>query len=407
MTFATFLLVTMLGASPGFADKPSRPAARDSLNRFASDDWIGKVRGCPNVRFPDPNQLREIPSQVRMIITLESSDTLAFEFLDHIPYLLGTQAFTASLEDDYSFSVAIPYRLRINGEEQEGAQILIRGRFRHRKGRERLRLTAESSFPQTSTSPGIPICLTFDLALDDSLGTKENERSDSQASSPQGRNRDSEAEAVIDSIVENLRAKPILCPRESGLLESLFIRLCAELHPSFGEEETHVLRVVDGVLDFHAPVEGVDQTWLHDGSSYARTHPVGAVDLTIQFDVRRHEIAASYRPRDPSCPQLESVPGLADLEEVTPPSIIPDSHVGPRYPRGPRIGKDPGTVVLETVIRRDGSIGEICVLSADPSGLGFEEAAIEAVKQWRYVPAKRDGEPIAVRFVVRVDFAMD
>jgi TonB family protein len=41
-----------------------------------------------------------------------------------------------------------------------------------------------------------------------------------------------------------------------------------------------------------------------------------------------------------------------------------------------------GTVVLDAVIHRDGSVGEIKVLRS--SGPAFEESAIKAVGQWRY-----------------------
>jgi TonB family protein len=48
-----------------------------------------------------------------------------------------------------------------------------------------------------------------------------------------------------------------------------------------------------------------------------------------------------------------------------------------------------GMVVLDAVIHRDGTVGDIKVLKS--SGPFFERSAIEAVKQWRYAPIPYEG----------------
>ena len=37
---------------------------------------------------------------------------------------------------------------------------------------------------------------------------------------------------------------------------------------------------------------------------------------------------------------------------------------------------------------------------------GFEEAAVEAIRQWRYRPATRNGQPVSVYFTVLVEFKL-
>ena len=37
---------------------------------------------------------------------------------------------------------------------------------------------------------------------------------------------------------------------------------------------------------------------------------------------------------------------------------------------------------------------------------GFEEAATSAVKQWRYEPATKDGEPVSILFTVKVEWSI-
>lgn len=49
----------------------------------------------------------------------------------------------------------------------------------------------------------------------------------------------------------------------------------------------------------------------------------------------------------------------------------------------------PGTVVLDAIIRRDGTIGEIKILQS--TNAAFAQAAAEAVKRWRYTPLPYEG----------------
>jgi protein TonB len=64
-------------------------------------------------------------------------------------------------------------------------------------------------------------------------------------------------------------------------------------------------------------------------------------------------------------------------------------RVTPTYPRLMEQVRMPGTVVLEAIIHRDGSIGDITLKSATNDA--FAQAAREAVKQWRYTPIPYEG----------------
>lgn len=74
----------------------------------------------------------------------------------------------------------------------------------------------------------------------------------------------------------------------------------------------------------------------------------------------------------------------------------------PDYPAEARAAGVGGTVVLETQIREDGSLGDIRVVR--PLGYGLDEAAIAAVKQWKFKPGKKDGKPVSVIYAVTVNF---
>jgi protein TonB len=96
---------------------------------------------------------------------------------------------------------------------------------------------------------------------------------------------------------------------------------------------------------------------------------------------------------------------MAGFAGVTVPTLKPDSKVEPHYPvRAKQEGVE-GSVTLSLVIEPDGSVGEIEVLSCEPEGQGFEEAAIEAASQWKYEPATLEGEPVAASHTVWFEFA--
>jgi len=76
--------------------------------------------------------------------------------------------------------------------------------------------------------------------------------------------------------------------------------------------------------------------------------------------------------------RLGSGEGLTLLNKVT-----------PVYPRMMETARIPGVVVVEAIIHRDGSIGDVTVVKS--TGDAFSQAAIAAVKQWRYTPLPYEG----------------
>jgi periplasmic protein TonB len=74
----------------------------------------------------------------------------------------------------------------------------------------------------------------------------------------------------------------------------------------------------------------------------------------------------------------------------------------PEYSEEARKVKHMGTVVLWLVVGPDGKPRDIRVLRT--LGLGLDEKAIEAVKNWRFEPAMKDGKPVSVQINVEVNF---
>lgn len=63
-----------------------------------------------------------------------------------------------------------------------------------------------------------------------------------------------------------------------------------------------------------------------------------------------------------------------------------------------------GDVVMEIVVRRDGSVGDVRVLRT--LGAGLDQRAVAAVRQWRFSPARRQGSAVDVLVEVAVGFAL-
>ena len=63
-----------------------------------------------------------------------------------------------------------------------------------------------------------------------------------------------------------------------------------------------------------------------------------------------------------------------------------------------------GVVLLWVVIGSDGRTHDVRVQRS--LGMGLDEKAIEAVRNWKFEPATKDGQPVAVQVNVEVNFRL-
>src|ERR1041385_2821589 len=76
----------------------------------------------------------------------------------------------------------------------------------------------------------------------------------------------------------------------------------------------------------------------------------------------------------------------------------------PEYSEEARKAKYQGVCVLSLIVGPDGKPRDIHV--ARSLGLGLDEKAIQAVNQWKFDPAQKDGKPVAVAINVEVQFRL-
>jgi protein TonB len=103
---------------------------------------------------------------------------------------------------------------------------------------------------------------------------------------------------------------------------------------------------------------------------------------------------------------LGSEPLQAGIGGVSNPELILETRVQPKYPEIARKAKVAGRVILQAIVRQDGSVGDIQVLTSPGKSFGFDESAVEAVRQWRYKPGLQNGKPVDVYFTVVVEFTL-
>ena len=77
--------------------------------------------------------------------------------------------------------------------------------------------------------------------------------------------------------------------------------------------------------------------------------------------------------------------------------------VPPEYPKEAHKKRIQGTVILRGVIGKDGDVAEVSPVSGDPM---LSQAAIEAVKQWKYRPYLLNGRPVEVETQFQLNFTL-
>lgn len=103
-----------------------------------------------------------------------------------------------------------------------------------------------------------------------------------------------------------------------------------------------------------------------------------------------------------SLSQIDKVFEAKDLDEV--PQVV--FKVEPKYPELARRAGKEGLVILRILITKTGNVDKVIVVSA-PEKLGFEDAAIEAVKQWRFKPPTIGGVPVDVWCTLPIKFKLE
>ena len=104
--------------------------------------------------------------------------------------------------------------------------------------------------------------------------------------------------------------------------------------------------------------------------------------------------ASGNKPIDAALPSIEpvAVPELAERALLTdqPPLAYP-----------PNAGSKQGTVTLQVLIGRDGTVQDAKFMQGS---LAFAHAAIDGVKLWKFKPYVMNGRPVSVQTLLTISF---
>jgi len=108
-----------------------------------------------------------------------------------------------------------------------------------------------------------------------------------------------------------------------------------------------------------------------------------------------------------SVPVLAKTPESTPIKRIRVASRVAEANlihdVAPQYPPEAGRARIEGAVVLMAVIGKDGSVQDVRVESGLPL---LAQAAIDAVKQWRYRPYLLNGEPVEVDSRITINFTL-
>jgi TonB family protein len=88
-------------------------------------------------------------------------------------------------------------------------------------------------------------------------------------------------------------------------------------------------------------------------------------------------------------------------EDIVKPKLV--KKVTPHYPPAAKESRTQGKVVLDVTVGKDGKVVNVTVKDGDAV---LAEAAVEAVKDWEYEPARKKGEPVECMITVDVNFTL-
>lgn len=112
-------------------------------------------------------------------------------------------------------------------------------------------------------------------------------------------------------------------------------------------------------------------------------------------------------------PPMPAIASPAPPAQPAPPSVVQASDLGsrmvagkaPSYPLESRRKREQGTVVMMLTLGFDGRVADISVTRS--SGFDrLDQAALSAVRKWRWEPTLRGGQPVMVKGVVEIPFVL-
>jgi TonB family protein len=168
-------------------------------------------------------------------------------------------------------------------------------------------------------------------------------------------------------------------PDERRKMEEPFLNRTVEIEIALGPGET-----------IEAEIESaMDAVFVKPSESMAELVP----DCWREYFEKSEGRAITVR--NTTLAPLRESPGV-----VSPPRPVTTPE--PEFSEDARRAKYQGTVLLSFIVDTSGQVLDVRITT--PLGMGLDEKAVDAVRKWKFEPAKKDGEPVPVQIAVETDF---
>ena len=210
---------------------------------------------------------------------------------------------------------------------------------------------------------------------------------------PQAREKVIEFLSADEKPVVSHAVEPIYpdAAKKAGLMGNVLLKFKVNVDGSVSD-----VKVLKGNVVFEKPaIDAASQYRFipakHDGKPVAvwMTH-------TIKFDLPEKEAALPSSTGDAVVDKVFEMSSV-DEEPVT------IHSVRPYYPDVARRNRFTGIVRLKFKVNVDGSVSDVRALRGRPI---FVRPAIDAISQYRFIPAKHDGKPVAVWMTHTIKFSL-
>jgi TonB family protein len=131
--------------------------------------------------------------------------------------------------------------------------------------------------------------------------------------------------------------------------------------------------------------------------------PARTSDSTVARKSIADRVAGQATPTQPDGISSSDLAGAVRVAPAVMETKLVDSRV-PAYPDSAKIQGVEGSVIMQAIISKDGTVKRVHVIQGDSR---LRTSAVEAVYKWRYRPYMLNGQPVDVATTITVDFDLD
>lgn len=146
-------------------------------------------------------------------------------------------------------------------------------------------------------------------------------------------------------------------------------------------------------------------TRIRGASRFARVAACAALGLATCASALALRLSVNALPALPTA--LNDKPAPATAESLAVPAGVMAGNavdkVTPKYPADAKKARIQGTVLLDAVIGKDGTIKKLTVVSGPKE---LQQSALDAVGKWSYKPYLLNGDPVEVKTTVSVVYSL-